>query len=85
MPEYLSAADDATRKQAKKQEIYKFLSVLLLHNANHDRFGELLVEYQKAFVNKDVKYPQNLSTMMDVMKQQPLKEKRKVKTTVEAH
>ena len=43
-PEYLSAADDAARKQVKKEELDKLLSVLFLHNANHDRFGELLVE-----------------------------------------
>ena len=44
LPEYLSAADDAARKQVKKNELDKLFSVLFLHNANHDRFGELLVE-----------------------------------------
>ena len=33
------------------------------------------------FANKDFKYPPNLSTLMDVMRQQPLTEKKKVTTT----
>ena len=45
-------------------------------------FVKLLVEYWKAFVNRDIKYPQNVSTMMDVIRQEPLKKKKKVKTTV---
>ena len=75
--EYLSAAENAERKQVKKNELDKLLSVLFLHNANHDRFGELLVEYRKAYAKKDVKYPQDLSSMMDVMIRQPLRKKKK--------
>ena len=70
-------ADDATRKQVKKKELDKPLYAFFLHNANHDRFGEILVEYRKAYANKDVKYPQDLSSMMDVVRQQPLKKKKK--------
>ena len=43
-PEYLAAADDAARKVVKKKELDKLLSVLFLHNVNHERFEELLVE-----------------------------------------
>ena len=53
------------------------MSVLFLRNANHERFGELLVDYRKAYANKEVKYPQNLSDMIDVMRQQPIKKKKK--------
>ena len=45
LPEYLSAADDAARKQVKRQQLDKLLSILFLHNADHDRFCELRVQY----------------------------------------
>ena len=40
-------------KKVKRKELDKLLSVLFLRNANHGRFGELLVEYRKSFANKD--------------------------------
>ena len=72
LPIYLAAADDAARKEIKKNELDKMMSVLFLRNANHERFGELLVEYRKAYANKEVKYPQKLSNMMYVMRKQPI-------------
>ena len=41
-------------------------------------FGDLLVDYRKAYANKEVKYPKNMSDMMDVMQQQPIRKKKKV-------
>ena len=56
-------------KKVKRKELDKLLSVLFLRNANHGRFGELLVEYRKSFANKDVKHLHSLGEMMDVMHQ----------------
>ena len=50
--------------------------MLFLRNLDKDRFGEMLVEYRKSFANKDNKYPQTVSDMMDVMRQQPEKQKK---------
>ena len=77
LPEFLSAADNDAREKVKNNELDKLLSLLFLCNANHDRFSELLVEYWKVYATKDVKYLQDLSSMMDVMRQQPLRKKKK--------
>ena len=77
LPEYLGATTDADRKQVKSTELQKFMSVLFLRNADQERFGELLVDYRKAYAAKEVKYPADMRTMMDVMRQQPVKRKRK--------
>ena len=50
---------------------------MFLRNANHERFGELLVDYREFYANKEVKYTKNLSNMMDVMRQQPLQKNKK--------
>ena len=76
LPIYLAVADNAARKEIKRKEFGKMMSVLFLRNANHERFGELLVEYRKAYANKDIKYLQNLSNMMDVMRQQPIRKRK---------
>ena len=81
LPEYLAAADAEEMKEVKKQELDKFIAVLFLRNASQERFGELLVEYRKAFANKDTKYPQDLNSMMDVMRQQPSRKKKKITKT----
>ena len=71
----MTVDNNDAKKAIKIKELDKLLSVLFLRNANHDRFGELLVEYRQAFTNKDVKSQQNLGTMMDFMCQQSLKKK----------
>ena len=73
LPEYLSATTDSDRKQVKSTELQKFMSELFLRNADHERFGELLVEFRKAYAAKEVKHPADMWTMMDVMRQQPVK------------
>ena len=77
LPDDLTEVDDAARKEVKMKELDKLLAVLFLHNANHERFGELLVDYWKAYVNKDIKYPQNVLNMIDIIRQQPLNKKKK--------
>ena len=45
LPEYVDAADDNERKQIKKNELQKFMATLFLRNADHERFGDLLMDY----------------------------------------
>ena len=78
LPDYTNAVDDAGRKDVKHKELEKFMSVLFLSNARHKRFGDLLVQYRKSFAANGFKYPDNLSTSMDVTRQQPIKKKRKL-------
>ena len=76
LPEYTAAVDDAARQDVKSRELDKFLAVLFLRNANHERFGDLLFEYRKEFANNEEKYPKDLKTMMDVMRQQTIKKEK---------
>ena len=76
LPAYIGAVDYAGRKVAKKKELEKFMATLFLRNASYDRFGDLILECRKAYAGKELKYPDNLQTMMDLMRQQPLKKKR---------
>lgn len=70
LPDYVNAVDDAERKAVKSRELDKFLAALFLQNANHERFGDLFLDYRKAYANNEVKYPKDLKTMMDIMRQQ---------------
>ena len=49
------------------------MAVLFLRNAEKSRFGEMLLEYRKAFVNKEDRYPRSIPDMVDVMWQMPEK------------
>ena len=71
----LVVTDNAGRKAVKKSELNKFEAALFLRNANHDRYGDLLIEYRKAYANKECRYPKSMHDMMDVMRQQPDGEK----------
>lgn len=51
------------------------IAVLFLRNSKHDRYNKLLVEFRKTYANKECKYPQNITDMIDVMRQQPEKKK----------
>ena len=73
LPEYTAAVDNTARQDVKSRELDKFLAVLFLRNANHERFEDLLFEYSKSLANNEEKYPKDLKTMMDVMRQQPIK------------
>ena len=58
---------------------------LFLQNADGDRYGDLLVEYRKAFANKECRYPSSVSNMMDVMRQQPRKDPSKEEKLSDSH
>ena len=60
LPEYTAAVQDAAWQDVKSRELDKFLAVLFLRNANHERFGDLLFEYRKAFANDEEKYSQRV-------------------------
>ena len=47
------------------------MTTLFLRNAEQSGFGEMLVEYQKVFVNKDDKYPKTIPDIMVFMRQIP--------------
>ena len=51
------------------------MAVLFLGNSDEEIFGEMMIEYHKLFANKDNKYPSSIPDMMDVMWQQPMKQK----------
>ena len=82
LPKYTDAVDDSGMKAVKSKELQKFMATLFLRNANHERFGDLLLDYRKAYAAKEVTYPSNMQTMMDVMRQQPIKKKRKEKSPI---
>ena len=77
LPDYTGAVDDNGRKAINSNAFQMFIGTLFLRNANHERFGDLLLEYRKAYAAKEVEYLSNMQTMMDVMRQQPIKKKRK--------
>ena len=57
------------------------MAVLFLQNSNHARFSSMLLEFRKAYANNDNKYPKDLGSMMDVMRQQPEIKPKKPKPT----
>ena len=73
----LSLGDAAGKSRVENQVMENFMGMFFLRNSDKYRFGEMLVEYHKSYVNKDNKYPQTVSNMMDVMRQQPKKWKKK--------
>ena len=78
MQEYrdLPASDFASRKKLKDQAWEEFIAVMFLRNANHACFDGMLLDFLKSFANNDDKYPKNLKTMVDVMRQQPENKKK---------
>ena len=78
LPDYINAVDGDDKKSVKYNEYQKFMATLFLHNANHERFGDMLMDYRKEFSSKEINYSDNLKTVMDVMRQQPIKKKKKV-------
>ena len=44
LPDYVNALDDDGRKAVKYKELQKFMTVLFLWDARHERFVDLLVD-----------------------------------------
>ena len=74
LPSFISLSN-VEREELKKRELNKFEASLFLQNAGDDWYGDFLVEYRKAFANKECRYPSSVSNMVDVMRQQPKKNK----------
>ena len=68
LPDFPRAGTDDEKKKAKEEETDKFTAVPFLRNANYDQYGELLLEYRKAYANSEERYPKTLSAMVDVMR-----------------
>ena len=64
-------ADNKTKLLAEGME--RFFVILFLRNSDQARYGNLIVKYRKAFAGQEDKYPQKLSTMIDIMRAQPKK------------
>ena len=77
--DYKSAADEDAKEKIKMDSWEEFISVLFLRNSNHQRFSSMMLEFRKNYANNDDRYPKNLLSMMDVMRQQP--EPKKVRQT----
>ena len=79
--EYKNTTDDVVKKKVKKDSWDEFISVLFLRNSNHARFSGMMLDFRKSFANNDDKYPKDLLSMMDVMRQQPEPKKTRQPTT----
>ena len=69
--EFKNSTDDTVKAKVKADLLNEFISVLFLRNSNHARFSAMMLEFRKSFANSDDKYPKDLPSMMDVMRQQP--------------
>ena len=75
-------ANELTAMAKLKSETWnEFVAILFLRNSNNARFGSMLVDFRKSFANNDDKYPKDLGSMVDVMRQQPSKNRQKTKPT----
>ena len=79
-PEYkrVSPTNTAAQSVLKKDVTGRFMAILFLRNAEQSRFGEMLLEYRKAFANKEDKYPRTIPDMVDVMRKMPEKKRKQV-------
>ena len=59
------------------------MATLFLRNVDQERFGELLVDYRKAYAANEVKYPGYMQTILDGMRHQPVKRKRNENSQIE--
>ena len=76
LPGWDNSMSDDDKKKFKEKELKKFLAVLFLRNADYGTYNELLVEYRKAYANKQDIYPKSLEDVLDVLRQiQPKKKK----------
>ena len=67
----LASTDTDQMAKMKAESWEEFIAVLFLRNSNHARFSGMLLEFRKSYANNDDKYPKNLMSMVDVMRQQP--------------
>lgn len=57
----------------KGREMDKFWAMLYLRGADQSRFGSLLTEWRQAFANNRDLYPEDLNTVVDIMRVMPVK------------
>lgn len=65
----IASANTATQTALKKDVVRRFMATLFLRNSKQSGFGEMLVEYQKLFANKDDGHPKTIPDMINVMQQ----------------
>lgn len=68
---------DTVAQSALKKHIFgRFMAILFLRNAEQYHFGELLLEYWKAFSNKEDRYPRTIPVMVNSMRKIPEKKRK---------
>ena len=53
----------------KRNVILQFIAVLFLRKFDQGSFGDMLLDYQKSYNNKDNQYHVSIPDMIDVMQQ----------------
>ena len=71
--EYQTLSDADDKAKLLEEGMERFYSVLFLRNSDKARYGDLVLEYCKAFAGEENKYPKKLTTMIDIMRAQPKK------------
>ena len=66
----------AAQSALKEDVVGRFMAILFLRNAKQSCFGEMLVEYRKAFANKEDIYPKTIPDMVDVVRKIPEKKRK---------
>ena len=65
------------QKEFRKSEMDKFWAMLYLKGADQGRYGSLLTEWRQSFANNQDLYPENIHTMVDIMRVMPVKKVKK--------
>ena len=76
----ITGTDEEVRDRQKefvKSEMEKFWAMLYLKGADQGRYGGLLTEWRQAFANNRDLYPENIYTMVDIMRVMPVKKLRR--------
>ena len=71
--DYQALTDTNDKAKLLEEGMERFYSVLFLRNSDQARYGDLVIEYRKAFAGEENKYPKKLTTMIDIMRAQPKK------------
>ena len=81
----LASTDEAGQKKMKSESWDELIVVMFLRNSQQARYGGMLLEFRKAFANNEDKYPKDLSSMVDIMRQQHENKKTQTKNDKNDH
>ena len=74
---YKGLSQEADQKAYKKEVLDRFLAALFLRNSDTGSYGNLVFKYREAYAGNEDKYPADVKTMLDIMRSQPKKNKKK--------